>query len=69
MSVNWESKVLSSVVNVIDNAQHLSISEQHIEIVGHQIVATQKQDKTKEIIQMPIKTRARPRGPAVPAAT
>ena len=34
MSVNWESKVLSSVVNVIDNAQHLSISEQHIEIVA-----------------------------------
>jgi len=34
MSANWESKVLSSVVNVIDNAQHLSVSEQHIEIVA-----------------------------------
>ena len=34
MSANWESKVLSSVVNVIDNAQHLSVSEQHIEMVA-----------------------------------
>ena len=34
MGVNWESKVLSSVINVIDNAQHLSVSEQNIEMVA-----------------------------------
>ncbi len=34
MGVNWESKVLSSVRNVIDNAQHLSVSEHNIEMVA-----------------------------------
>ena len=34
MGVNWESKVLSSVINVIDNAQHLTVSEQNIEMVA-----------------------------------
>ena len=34
MGVNWESKVLSSVINVIDNAQHLSVSEHNIEMVA-----------------------------------
>ncbi len=34
MGVNWESKVLSSVGNVIENAQHLSVSNQHIETVA-----------------------------------
>ena len=34
MGVNWDSKVLSSVRNVIDNAQHLSVSEQNIELVA-----------------------------------
>ena len=34
MGINWESKVLSSVGNVIDNAQHISVSEKHIETVA-----------------------------------
>ena len=34
MGVNWESKVLSSVGNVIQNAQHISVSDQHIETVA-----------------------------------
>ena len=34
MGINWESKVLSSMGNVIDNAQHISISEKQIEIVA-----------------------------------
>jgi len=34
MGINWESKVLSSIGNVIENAQHLSISKEHIEIVA-----------------------------------
>ena len=34
MGVNWESKVLSSVRNVIDNAQHLSVNEHNIEMVA-----------------------------------
>tara|TARA_B100000683_G_scaffold187546_1_gene180779 strand:+ start:589 stop:1569 length:981 start_codon:yes stop_codon:yes gene_type:complete len=34
MGVNWESKVLSSVKNVVQNAMHLSVSEQHIETVA-----------------------------------
>ena len=34
MGINWESKVLSSMGNVIDNAQHITISEKQIEIVA-----------------------------------
>ena len=34
MGINWESKVLTSVGNVIDNAQHISVSEKHIETVS-----------------------------------
>ena len=34
MGINWESKVLSSVGNVIDNAQHISVSEKYIETVA-----------------------------------
>ena len=34
MGINWESKVLSSVGYVIDNAQHISVSEKHIETVA-----------------------------------
>ena len=34
MGVNWESKVLNSIGNVIENAEHLSVSEQNIEIVA-----------------------------------